>query len=38
LWTITTAEFEARQLAERNGTQVAGAALPVDVNVSSAGD
>jgi UDP-3-O-acyl-N-acetylglucosamine deacetylase len=39
LWMITTAEFEARQLATgRNGLHEAGAALPVDVNVSSAAD
>jgi UDP-3-O-[3-hydroxymyristoyl] N-acetylglucosamine deacetylase len=39
LWTITTAEFEARQLATgRNGPPEAEAALPLDVNVSSAAD
>jgi UDP-3-O-[3-hydroxymyristoyl] N-acetylglucosamine deacetylase len=39
LWTITTREFEARQLAAlRNGAQEAEAVLPVDVNVSSAAD
>jgi UDP-3-O-[3-hydroxymyristoyl] N-acetylglucosamine deacetylase len=39
LWTITTAEFEARQLAAgRNGAHEAEAALPVNVNVSSAAD
>jgi UDP-3-O-[3-hydroxymyristoyl] N-acetylglucosamine deacetylase len=39
LWTITTAEFEARQLATgRNGPQEAEAALPLNVNVSSAAD
>ena len=39
LWTITTAEFEARQLAAgSNGAHDVEAALPVDVNVSSAAD